>query len=192
LRCGPLALVIWVILHWCLPFATARSFRAFGVWNLRSNPITIFFIIPVLWLLSLWIRNHGRLVIKPILWFGGLFIRNFEWSILIPIFRLLGLWISDTSFINPVFWLLIFRIINFLGWVDRRGKVLKKTASALFFTINVYGISVVGVDNKCIESGELGGANHWWVVKMLLLVLASLGILVTEDEMNLGKELGKI
>lgn len=52
---SPFALVGWVLLVWYFPLSAARSFGALGVWNLRTNPITILFIIPVLWLLGLWI-----------------------------------------------------------------------------------------------------------------------------------------
>jgi hypothetical protein len=43
------------------------------------------------------------------------------------------------------------------------------------------------VNNQSVERGGLSDAGHRWVVKMLLLVLAGLGVLMTEDEMNLNK-----
>jgi len=48
LRCGPLALVSGVGLVGALPFTTARSLSALGVGDSRSDPVTIFFIVPLL------------------------------------------------------------------------------------------------------------------------------------------------
>jgi len=48
LRCGPLALVSGVGLVGALPFTTARSLSALGVGDSRSDPVTVFFIVPLL------------------------------------------------------------------------------------------------------------------------------------------------
>src|SRR3954471_10894501 len=63
---GPLALVVGVLLHRGFPLAAARDFVTLGVGNSRGDPVTIFLIIPVLGLLSLWVRNSGGFILEPI------------------------------------------------------------------------------------------------------------------------------
>jgi hypothetical protein len=45
------------------------------------------------------------------------------------------------------------------------------------------------VNDESVKGGRLDNTGHWWVVEMLLLVLAGLGVLVTENEMNLQKSI---
>jgi hypothetical protein len=183
--CGPLALVGIVLLHWRFPFAAARGFRALGVRDGRGDPITIFLVIPILWLLSLWVWDGGWLINEPVLWLSSLLIDNLIWRILVPVLWLRGLRISDTGLVNPGLWLLVLSIVNFLFRVDGRSEVLVEAAIALLLTINADGVGLVGEDSELVESGGLGNAGHWWVVEVLLLIFTSLGVLVSENEMNL-------
>jgi hypothetical protein len=45
--------------------------------------------------------------------------------------------------------------------------------------------AVVGLHDKSVEARRLDDARHGRVLEVLLLVLASLGVLVSEDEVNL-------
>lgn len=45
---------------------------------------------------------------------------------------------------------------------------------------------LVGLDDQGVQAGGLGGTSRGRSVEVLLLILAGLGVLVTEDEVNLG------
>jgi hypothetical protein len=51
--------------------------------------------------------------------------------------------------------------------------------------INLDLEAVVRLDNESVEGRGLDDASHGRVLEVLLLVLASLGVLVSEDEMDL-------
>lgn len=53
------------------------------------------------------------------------------------------------------------------------------------FTIDANLVGVVGMNNKLVEGRSLGNASRGRVLKVLLLVFPSLGVLVTENEVNL-------
>jgi hypothetical protein len=184
-RCSPLALVVWVALHWELPFAAAGGFVTLGVGNLRCDPVAILLVIPILGFLGFWIGNHCWLVLQPISRLGSLVIWNLIWRILIPVLRLLSFRVRDTSVINPIGRLLVLWIINLLLRVDRRGEVFKDAAVTHLLSVNANSIRVVRVDGELVEGSGLVGASHWGVVEMLLLILASLWVLVSEDKVDL-------
>jgi hypothetical protein len=186
-RGGPLALVFGVLLHGRLPLAATRNLVTLGVGNSRWDPVTILLIIPIFRLLSLWVGNGGGLVLEPILRLGSFLIDNLERRLLIPVFRLLSLRISDAGLVNPVLRLLVLGVVNLLVRVDRGAKVLEQCAVADGLAINLNFKAVVGLHDKGVESSGLDDAGHWRVLEVLLLVLASLGVLVAEDEVDLQR-----
>jgi len=72
-----------------LPFTTPRDLGTFGVRDGGSDPVTILFIIPFLWLGGVGIRNRQRLIIKPIFWLGGILVWDLIGCIFVPVFRLI-------------------------------------------------------------------------------------------------------
>jgi len=185
IRSGPLALVCWVALHRGFPLAATCRFVALGVWNLGGDPISILLVIPILGLLGLWVGNHGGLVNQPVFGLLGLLVHNLVWRILVPVLWLSGLGIGNTGIVDPALWLLVFGIVNLLVRVDRGGEFFEKAAGSLLHSVNVDGEGVIGVDNESVEGRGLGDAGHGRVVQVLLLVLASLWVLVPEDEVDL-------
>jgi hypothetical protein len=82
-------------------------------------------------------------------------------------------------------WLGILGVINLLGWVERGLEVLKKVGLLNLLTVQLDDNSVVGVDNQSVELGGLDNSGCWGSGQMLLLVLAGLGVLVVDDEVDL-------
>jgi hypothetical protein len=125
---SPFALVGWVLLHGRLPLAAARCLFALGVGNLGGNPVTVLFVIPVLWLLSFRVGNGSWFIVEPVVGLGGFLVNDLIGLILIPVFRLGGFWVWDASELNPVFGLLVLRVVNFLVGVDCRSEIFKEGA----------------------------------------------------------------
>ena len=185
IRSGPLALVVRVLLHGLSPGATARNLSTLGVGNGGSDPVTILLIIPVLGLLGLGIRNGQGLVNKPVLRLGSLLINNLKGSLLIPVIGLLGIGVGDTGLINPVIGLGVLRIVDLLGRVNRGVEVLKEAALLDLLAVLLNDVGVVGVNNQSVELGGLDDLSAGRSGKVLLLILARLGVLVVEDEVDL-------
>jgi hypothetical protein len=184
---GPLALVRRVLLHRGLPRTTSRGFLALGVRNLRWDPIAIFFVIPILRLLGLGVRNCGWLVVQPVGGLLGLIIDNLERRILIPVFRLGSLRVRNASLIDPVFRLLVVGIADLGGWVDRRGEIFEKGAILGRLVVDEHLEGVIGTNDKSIEGRELRDLGGRSALEVFLLVLAGLGVLVVKDEVDLLK-----
>jgi len=53
------------------------------------------------------------------------------------------------------------------------------------FTIDANLVGVVGMNNELVEGRSLGNTSRGRVLEVFLLVFPSLGILMTENEMNL-------
>lgn len=106
-RCVPLALVLRVGLGGAvelehenrnksqntmtnvpLPLATARCLLALGVADSGGNPVTVFLIVPLLRLLSIWVRDGLGLIVQPTLGLLSLLIRNLVRGILVPVLGL--------------------------------------------------------------------------------------------------------
>ncbi|KAI6761764.1 hypothetical protein HG531_002317 [Fusarium graminearum] len=184
-RSGPLALVVRVALHGLGPGATARGIGTLGVGNSRCNPVTIFLIIPVIGLLSLGVRNGNGLLLEPVLRLGSLLVNDLEGGFLIPVLGLLGLRVRDTGLVNPVLGLLIIGVVNLGGGVDGRGEVLQEAASLDFLVVLLNGIGVVGVDDQSVKLCGLSDLGRRGRLQVLLLILAGLGVLMVENEVNL-------
>jgi hypothetical protein len=184
-RRSPLALVQRVLGHRRRPRTTTRSFFTLGVGNLRWNPVTILFVIPVLWLLGFWIGDRGWLVLKPVIWFLSFFIDNLVWLILIPVLRLGGLRIRDAGLFNPVFRLLVLGIVNFLLGIDCGREIFQKGTILSGLVIDQHFESVVGLDDQGVQGREFASLGLRWALEVLLLVFAGLWVLVLEDEMHL-------
>jgi hypothetical protein len=184
-RSGPLALVLGVSLHGSLPGTTARSVVTLGVLDKRRHPVTIFLIIPVLGLLGLRVGDLERLILEPV---GGLLslgVLNLEGGVLVPVGGLSSLGVSDLSLLNPIGGLLVFGIINLGGRVDSGSEILEEGAGLEGSAVNLELESLVGADDEGVERGLLADASHGRVLEVLLLVLASLWVLVAEDEVDL-------
>ena len=181
----PFTLELWVLHHGLSPRATTGDLGALGVGDSWGNPVTILLIVPVLWLLSLGIGNGGGLVLEPVLGLGGLLVHNFVGGVLIPVLRLLSIRVGNASLINPVFGLRIGRIVNLLGGVDGGLEVSKETARLDLFAVLLDNIGVVRVDNERVEFRGLDDLGSGRGDQVLLLVLASLGILMVENEVDL-------
>lgn len=119
--------------------------------------------------------------------------------------RLGGSGIGDPFGINPVFGLLILRIVNLLGWVDRRVEVCEQATCRRLSIVDGDGISVIGAENtlgcqsrqeangrrvlnhKGVQLGGLIDRGHRTSSEVFFLVFTGDGVLVAEDEMNLGE-----
>lgn len=62
--------------------------------------------------------------------------------------NLLGLRISDLLLIHPVFGFLVLGIIDLLGWVHGRFKVLEEAAALLHLAVERDGVCVVGAGSE--------------------------------------------
>lgn len=184
-RSGPLALVCRVGSHWGLPGTTARDFLTLGVRNLRGDPVTILLVIPVLGLLGLRVRDSGGLVLEPVVRLGGSLVNNLEWSVLVPVLWLGSLRVGHLSLFDPGGGLLVLGVVNLLLRVDRGGEVLEEGTGLDRLAVDLNLKRLVGVDNERVERALLGDARHGGSLEVLLLVLASLGVLVAEDEVDL-------
>jgi len=184
-RSSPFALVVGVFLVWSLPRTASRSLFTLGVGDLGRNPVTILLIIPILWLLSFWVRNCESFVLKPVIRFLSFLVWELIWLILIPIFWFSGRWVWNTGKLNPIFGLGVLGIINLLVWVFSRAEVLEKAAILGGLIIDHDFKGIVRLHNEGVKGGELIDLGLGRSLEMLLLVFASLGILVLEDEVNL-------
>lgn len=182
---GPLALVVGVPHHGLRPRATARHIGTLRVGDGGRNPVTILLVIPVLGFLSLGVRNREGLVNKPILGLLSLLINDLEGSILVPIIRLGGIGVGDSGFINPVLGLRILGVVNFLGRVDGRVEVLEEAPSLDLVVVLLDDIRVVRVNNESVKLSSLDDPRGGGRNEVLLLILARLGVLVVEDEVDL-------
>ena len=188
-RSGPLALIFRVLLHRRGPFTTSGDFLALGVGNSGRDPVTILLVIPVLGLFSFGVRNADRFILEPVFGLGSVLINNLVGSILVPVVRLGGFRVRNLGVINPVGRLLVLGIVDLLLWVNRRAEVLKEGAILDRLAVNQDLEGLIGLDNQSVQAGELGGTSSRRSLEMLLLIFAGLGVLVTEDEVNL-KSLG--
>ncbi|GKT83306.1 hypothetical protein Ct61P_01156 [Colletotrichum tofieldiae] len=164
---------------------TARGLGALGVGDGRGDPVTILLLVPVLGLLGLGVGNGQGLILKPVLGLGGLLINNLEGRVLIPVLGLLGLGVGDAGLVNPVLRLGVLGVVNLLLRVDGGGEVLEKGAGLDLLAVLLDDEGVVGVDNEGVELGGLDDASGGGRGEVLLLVLARLGVLVVEDEVDL-------
>ena len=144
----PFALIVRVFLGRFLPFATTRCLLTLRIRYAWRNPVTIFFVIPVFWLLSFRIWDHGRLVVKPIGRFGSFFVHNLERGVLIPVIWLLCIRIWDPGLINPILRLHIFRIFNLLFRIDRRGEFFEEATILHRLPIDLDHEGLVWLDDE--------------------------------------------
>lgn len=186
-RSAPLALVGRVLLQRGRPGTTSRDFVALGIGDRGRDPVTILLVIPVFGLLSLGVRDAGRLVLQPVIGNGGILIDDLEGRLLIPVLGLLGFGVRDLGLIDPVSRLLVLGVVDLLGRVDRGVEVVNKGAVLDGLAVNEDLEGLVGPDDQGVEGGDLGGASGRGSLEVLLLVLAGLGVLVTENEVNLAK-----
>ena len=156
-----------------------------GVRNGRGDPVSVFLIIPILGLRGFWVRNGKGLIFQPVLWDGSLLVDNLEWRILIPVLWLLGLWVGNSDGVNPILRLLVFRIINLLGWVESGGEVLEKVGLLDLLAIQLNDGGVIRVDDEGVELSGLDNSGGGGRLQVLLLIFASLGVLVVDDQVNL-------
>jgi hypothetical protein len=185
---GPLALVLRVLDHGASPLAAARDLGALGVGNGGSEPVTILLIIPVFGLRGLGVRNASRLVIQPVGRLLSLLIGDLEGSLLIPVIRLGGLGVGNLDLVNPVGGLLVLGVVNLLLRVDGGSEVLQEAARLDRLAIDEDLKGLVRLDDQSVEGGDLGGTGDGGRLEVLLLVLAGLGVFVTEDEVDLEWE----
>lgn len=181
----PLALVGGVLLHGASPLAAARDVGALGVGNGGRNPVAVFLVIPVLGLLGLGIGDAGGLILQPVLGLLSFLIGDLVRGVLIPVLGLGGLRVRDLHLIDPVGGLLVLGVINFLLRVDGGVEVLQKASLLDGFAVDQDLEGLVRLDNKSVERGDLGGARDGGSLEVLLLILAGLGVLVTEDKVDL-------
>ena len=185
-RSGPLALVLGVLLHRRRPGTASRDLVALGVGDSGRDPVTILLIIPVLRLLGLRVRNAGGFILKPVIRNGGILIDDLEGSFLIPVLGLPGFGVRDLGLVNPRGGLLVLGVINLLGGVDRRVEVFEEVAFLDSLAVNQDLEGLIGPDDQGIERSNLGGASGRGRLQVLLLVFAGLGVLVTEDKVDLA------
>lgn len=184
-RSSPLALVVGVLLHGLLPGTATRGVGTLGVGDHGGDPVTVLLVIPVLGLLGLGVGDGERLIDEPVLRLSSLLIDNLERSVLIPVLGLLGIGVSDAGLVNPGIGLGVLGVVNLLRRVDRGQEVLEQAASLDLLVVLLDDVCVVGVNNERVQLSGLDDASSGRAGQVLLLVLASLGVLVVEDEMNL-------
>jgi len=178
-------LVGWVLDHRLFPGTTSGSLLTLRVWDGWCDPVSVFFIIPILGLDGLWVGNGGSLIDKPVLWFSGLLINNLKWCIFIPVFWLGSFWVWNSGLVNPILWLGVLLIFNLLWRVERWSEVLKKAALLDLFAVLLDDEGVVWVDNQGVELSRLDNSSSRWSGKVLLLVFTSLWVLVVDNEVDL-------
>lgn len=184
-RSRPLALVGRVLDHWLLPWATSRNFLTLGVRDLWCEPIAVLLVIPIFWLGGLWVWDGQWLALQPVFWLLGGLVNDLVWSILIPVFWFGGFWVHNLGLVDPSLRLLVVLVIDLGRWVDGRGEVLEESAVLGRLAVNQNLEGLVWANNESVQVGELVDLGRWGCVHVLLLVLASLGVLVLEDEVNL-------
>merc|ERR1711907_255532 len=86
--------VFWILNHWVFPF----TFVFWVVYH-RRLPFTVIFVVPVFWLLSIWIGNFFWLIV-PVIWLFVIGIDNF--GFVDPIIRLFCVRILDHLFRQKV------------------------------------------------------------------------------------------
>ena len=182
----PFALVCRVLDHRCSPHPASRNLVTLWIRNARRDPVAIFLVIPIFWLLRLRVGNHQRLILQPVVRLGSVFVRNLKRCILVPVIGLCSIRIGDARIVNPVVWLGIVRVFNLFGWVDGRRKVFKETARFGCVAVNSDLIRLVRPDNKGVEGGEFGDSGQGWCLQMFLLVFSSIGILMPKYEVDLN------
>jgi hypothetical protein len=152
-----------------LPLAAARSLIALGIGNSRSDPVTIFIIIPLLRLLSVWIggvsrrqtqhtgkshtriRDSGGFIIKPTFRLLGLLIDDLIGLILIPVLGLLGIRVSDAFGVDPIRGLLVLGIIDFGRRVNRGCEILEKVTMIDAFTVNPDVVGIIRAERISVQ-----------------------------------------
>ena len=82
------------------------------------------------------IRDRQGFIVEPTLRLHSVLIENFIGLIFVPVFGLLGIGIRNALGIHPIFGLLVLRIVNLGGRVDRRREILEKVTTLLAFTID--------------------------------------------------------
>lgn len=187
-RREPLALVIRVALHGLGPWPAARHVGTLGVGHSWGDPVTVLLIDPVLGLLGLRVGDREGLIDQPILGHGSLLVDDLERCLLVPVLGLRGFRVGDTGFLNPVLRLLVLRVVDLLIGVDGRREVLQETTLLDLFAVPVDEEGVIGMDNERVELGSLDNASGRRAHHVFLLVLASLRVLVIEDEVDLVGE----
>lgn len=81
------------------------------------------------------IRDSQRFVVEPTFRFLGILIENFIGCIFIPVVGFLGIGIRNTLGINPISGLLILRVVDLGGRIDRGREIFEKVATLLAFAI---------------------------------------------------------
>lgn len=127
------------------PRAASRRIFAFWISDGRSEPVAIFFIIPLFRLLAvrmhqslepsrlqrnirIWIRDSRGLILKPSFWHGCVFVRNFHGRIFIPLIWSCCIWICNLCSVDPFGWLDIVGVVYFLLWNEGWRKVFEQLA----------------------------------------------------------------
>ena len=182
---APLALVVGVLLLGLSPGTATGDVGALGVGDSRSDPVAILLVIPVLGLLSLGVGDGGGLVDEPVLGDRSLLIDDLEGGVLIPILGLGSLGVGDAGLVDPVLRLGVVGVVNLLRRVDGRGEVLEEGAALDLNVVLLDSVGVVGVNDEGVELSALDNLGGGGRLEVLLLVLAALGVLVVEDEVNL-------
>lgn len=128
-RWRPLALEVGIEFLGLLPRSTTWGRLALRVFNHWGFPVAISFHIPVLRHFSIRVGNEFGGIYKPS---GGhycVFVSDELRSRFVPIIRLFGFQIWNSFTFIPVFWFLIFRIINLSWWINRRSEVKNRYIS---------------------------------------------------------------
>lgn len=89
------------------------------------------------------VRDAQGLIIEPSFRLLGFIVENFIGCILIPVTRLRGISVRDAFGIHPIFGLLVLRIINLGGWVDRGTEILEEVTTTDAVTVNQDVISII-------------------------------------------------
>jgi hypothetical protein len=90
------------------------------------------------------VRDTQGLIIEPTFWLLGFLVENFIGCIFIPVIGLRGIRVRDTFGIHPIFGLLVLRVINLGGWVDRGTEILEEVTTTDAFTVDQDVISIIG------------------------------------------------
>jgi len=171
--------------HGLFPRSTSSGVGTLRVGDHGSNPVTILLIIPVLGLLSLWVRDHGWLILEPVGRLLSILVDNLIRLLLVPVLGLDRLGIGHLGGVDPVRRLGVGWVVNLCIRVDGRGEALQESSIARRNTVDHHLECLVRPDDEGVERCGGSAANDRSVLHVLLLVLSGDRVLVLEDEVHL-------
>jgi len=105
--------------------------------------------------------------------------------VLIPVVGLGRIRVLDFDLVDPVGWLGIIGIIDFLLRIDWWVKIYEEGARSNLLVINKFDECLIRVDDQGVQLGSLSDRGSMGRLVMFLFIFPGDWVLVTEDEMKL-------